>query len=116
MINRSKQQVKLTVPVRDHVRSRFAQRPIHVNHEFHLLLVCICLVSCSHEGECTRKLVDRNSSREGRPREDAFTNHSACACAPFDSLTSFPPRELAPGRTTGGDLYITTGRLHLCRQ
>ena len=64
MINRSKQQVKLTVPVRDHVRSRFAQRPIHVNHEFHLLLVCICLVSCSHEGECTRKLVDRNSSRD----------------------------------------------------
>ena len=101
-------------PGEDHVRSRFAQRPIHVNHKFHLLLVCICLVSCSHEGECTR--IRQKGQLPGRPREDAFTNHSACAYAPFDSLTSFPPRELAPGRTTGGDLYITTGLLHLCRQ
>ena len=113
---RQMQQVKPKVEARicTHVWSRFDNNT-YVSHKFHLLLVCICLVSCSHEKV---KADDQPHHKQlpGRPREDAFTNHSACACAPFVSLTSFPPRELAPGRTTGGDLYITTGRLHLCRQ
>ena len=107
---RQQQQVKPKEKSRAHVWSRFDNdihpllREPQISPAARLHLSGVVLIICDW------------TKLPGRPREDAFTNYSACACAPFVSLTSFPPRELAPGRTTGGDLYITTGRLHLCRQ